>query len=71
MSEKSCWVELPEHPGYLCKTIQRGNTTIHIFRPIMTDTERKRREQQIMSAIGRILIKYDDLVEPNETYSGE
>ena len=65
MSDTSCWVELPEHPGYLCKTIQRGNTTIRIFRPIMTDTERKRREQQIMSALGRILSKYNNLEETN------
>ena len=65
MSDTSCWVELPDHPGYLCKTIQRGNTTIRIFRPIMTDTERKRREQQIMSTVGRILSKYNNLEETN------
>ena len=65
MSDTSCWVELPDHPGYLCKTIQRGNTTIRIFRPIITDTERKRREQQIMSAVGRILSKYNNLEETN------
>lgn len=65
MSDTSCWVELPDHPGYLCKTIQRGNTTIRIFRPIMTDAERKRREQQIMSTVGRILSKYNNLEETN------
>lgn len=59
MSGTDCWVELPEHPGYRCKLIQRGNITIRVFRPIMTDTEIKRREQQIMSAVGRVLRKYD------------
>ena len=65
MSDTDCWVELPDYPGYLCKIIQRGNTTIRIFRPIMTETERKRREQQIMSARGRILSKYNNLEETN------
>ena len=69
MSNIDCWVELPEYPGYRCKLIQRGNTTIRVFRPIMTDTVRKRREQQIMSAVGRILRKYDNAEETNETYS--
>lgn len=63
MSDTDCWVELPEHPGYRCKLIQRGNITIRVFRPIMTDTERKRCEQQIMSAVGRVLRKYDNLEE--------
>ena len=60
MSDADCWVELPEHPGYRCKLIQRGNITIRVFRPILTDTVRKTREQQIMSAVGRVLRKYDN-----------
>lgn len=59
MSDTDCWVELPEHPGYRCKLIQRGNITIRVFRPILTETGRKRREQQIMSAVGRTLSKYN------------
>ena len=51
---------------YLFKTIQQGNTTIRIFRPILTDEERKAREKEIMSAVGRILSKYPDLGEPVE-----
>ena len=64
------WVELPERPGYRCKVIQHGNITIRVFRPILTDAERKRREHQIMSAVGRIIRKYDDLEEENETNAG-
>lgn len=61
MSDTDIWVELPEHPGYRCKLINRGNITIRVFRPILTDAGRKRREQQIMSAVGKILSNYDDL----------
>ena len=63
MSETDNWVVLPEHPDYRCKLIQHGNITIRVFRPILTDTEKKRREQQVMSVVGRILCKYDDLEE--------
>lgn len=61
MSDTDSWVVLPEHPGYRCKLIKHGNITIRVFRPIMTDAERLRREQQIMSSVGRVLRKYDDL----------
>ena len=57
------WVELSECPGYKCKVVQHGNVAIRVFRPILTDTERKRREHQIMSSVGRVLRKYDDLEE--------
>lgn len=63
MMETDNWVELPERPGYRCKLIERGNITIRVFRPILTDAERQKRERQIMSAVGRILRKYDDLEE--------
>ena len=63
MSDVDSWVELPEHPGYRCKLIKHGNTTIRVFRPILTDKDRQRREQQIMSAVGKILRNYDGLEE--------
>ena len=63
MSDTDSWVVLPEHPGYRCKLIKRGNITIRVFRPILTDTERQRREHQIMSAVGRILSNYNGLEE--------
>lgn len=61
------WVESTDRPGYRYKMIKHGNVTIRVFRPILTDAERKSREQQIMSAVGRILRKYDDLEEDDET----
>ena len=63
MSDTENWVELPEFPGYRCKIIERGNISIRVFRPLLTDAERKKREHQIMSAVGRILSKYDGLEE--------
>ena len=57
------WLESTDRPGYRYKLIKNGNVTIRVFRPILTDSERKRRERQIMSAVGRILRKYDDLEE--------
>ena len=70
MSDTDGWEVLSERPGYRCKLIERGNITIRIFRPILTDAEQKKRETQIMSVVGRILRKYDDLEEENETNAG-
>lgn len=51
---------------YLFKTIKHGETTINIYRPILTDEERKKREKDIMQSIGRIMSKYPDIEEPIE-----
>ena len=50
-----------EDKYYLAKTIQHGNATIHIYRPILTDEERKKREKHIISVAERMLSKYDNL----------
>ena len=39
---------------YLFKTVKHGNATINIYRPILTEQERKKREKQIMESIVRI-----------------
>ena len=59
MCDTDVWIELPERPGYRCKIIQQGNITIRVFRPILSDAERHRRERNIMSSVGRILRNYD------------
>lgn len=38
-------------PGYQTKTIQVGNATIEIHRPILTDKERSKRETQVIDAL--------------------
>ncbi len=42
--------------GYYTKTIQVGNCTVRINRPILDDQERARREEQVIDAL-RGLIK--------------
>lgn len=37
--------------GYRTKTIQVGNATIEIHRPILTDEERNKRENQVKDAL--------------------
>lgn len=39
------------HPGYRTKTIKVGNATIEINRPILTDEERNKRENQVIEAL--------------------
>lgn len=41
------------HEGYRTKTIQVGNCTIEINRPILTPEEQKRREDQVIEAMKR------------------
>ena len=63
MSDTDDWIELPERPGYRCKIFTYGNVTVRTFRPILSDKDRQRREQQIMSSVARILRNYDGLEE--------
>lgn len=42
--------------GYRTKTIQVGNSTVRIHRPILDEKERVRREEQVIDAL-RGLIK--------------
>lgn len=39
------------HPGYRTKVIRVGNTTVEINRPILSDTERRIREDRVRDAI--------------------
>ena len=39
------------HPGYQTKVIRVGNATIEIHRPILTDEERNKRENQVKDAL--------------------
>ena len=53
MSEE--WVE-GIHPGYRTKTMQVGNCTVRIHRPILSEQERARAEEKVRDAL-RGLIK--------------
>jgi hypothetical protein len=39
------------HEGYRTKVIKVGNATVEIRRPILTPTEQKRREDQVIEAL--------------------
>jgi hypothetical protein len=47
--EPSAWREIT--PGYRTKTITRGNVTIVIHRPILSDKERAKRERAVETAL--------------------
>lgn len=40
-----------EKEGYQTKTVQIGNCTVTIHRPILDDQERARREEQVKTAL--------------------
>jgi hypothetical protein len=52
------WVDSPDHPGYKVKTIKKGACTIHIFRPILDDKEREKREAHTKAVAERVLSNY-------------
>ena len=39
------------HEGYRTRTVQIGNCTVELNRPILTPEEQKRRESQIIEAL--------------------
>jgi len=49
--KKAGWTLSEDHPGYRCKTIQNGNCTIKIYRPFLSEEERKRREASIINVL--------------------
>ena len=52
------WVVSTEHPGYRVKKIKHGNATIEIYRPELSDTERKKREASITRVTEKVLFNY-------------
>lgn len=52
------WTLSTEHPGYRCKTIERGNFTVTILRPELAPEERARREAHIKAVAENALKNY-------------
>lgn len=46
-------------PGYRAKTIQHGNCTITIMRPIMTAEQQARREREVMQGVAHVLLEME------------
>ena len=58
MEESTEWVESTEHPGYRVKFLKYNNCTIEVYRPILDDAERKKREAEVKAAAERALLYY-------------
>ena len=43
--------------GYRTKTVQVGNCTVRVHRPILDDRERARREEQVRDALRGLMRK--------------
>ena len=55
MTETNNWTPSTEHPGYREKIIKRGNYTIHILRPELSDKEKAKVEARVQSVAGRVM----------------
>ena len=58
MSDFKDWMESKEYPGYRVKHLRYKNATIEVYRPILSDEERIKREKAMMKDIARIVAPY-------------
>ena len=49
------WTELTDRPGYRCKTVQRGNAKIIIFRPVQSESEAAKAEEKARTALESVM----------------
>ena len=49
------WTTSTDRPGYRCKTVQRGNATIIIYRPILTEAEAEKAQQRTRAELENAL----------------
>ena len=45
------WTTATDRPGYRCKTVQRGNATIVIYRPILSEAEAQTAQERTCTAL--------------------
>ena len=58
MEEGTEWVESTEHPGYMVKYMQFGECSIEVYRPILSDAERKKREAYVKTVAEKVLFNH-------------
>lgn len=58
MSTMDNWKPAPDRPGYRCKTVQRGPATITLYRPILTETEAAKAQEQVRTALEGAMRSY-------------
>lgn len=54
----SDWTPSQTCPGYREKTIQRGDVTIIIRRPILDEAEQAKREKYVQDTLGTVMDHY-------------
>ena len=54
----SDWTTSTEHPGYRVKVFKSGDATIEVYRPILSDEERKKREDFVRRGCESVLRSY-------------
>lgn len=52
------WTTATDRPGYRCKTIQRGNASIVIYRPILERAEAAKAEKKACTALESVMRDY-------------
>lgn len=49
------WNTATDRPGYRCKTLQRGNATIVIYRPILSEAEAAKAQEKARNALEGVM----------------
>jgi hypothetical protein len=58
MRTETEWAPSLEHPGYRVKIIKNDNYTVEIYRPELSEAERKKREKHVQAVAERVLSNY-------------
>ena len=58
MTTSSEWADSTERPGYRVKIVKHGDCTIRIFRPVLDEQERAKREAHVKAVAERALSNY-------------
>ena len=54
----SDWTESTERPGYRVRVMKNEYCTVEVYRPILSEEERKKREEHIALALGGLMSAY-------------
>ena len=52
------WTQATDRPGYRCKTVERGNATIVIYRPILSEAEATKTKEKTRTALESVMREY-------------
>lgn len=49
------WTQAPDRPGYLCKTVERENVTLVIYRPILSEAEAAKAKEKARTTLESVM----------------